>query len=257
MSVVILNQIINKKRKIKLPFITTWNVTSSTITLPFYKHQIYCPQSPDCIVDWGDGGQTTIVNDISQAITHTYSTQGTYTITISGKVPGWSFSSNLSMIVGIDRNKIKTVQQWGDVGMVYLEDGFGNCQNLISIAPNIPKTVLSFKNCFKGCINLDIPNNLFNNCIYSNNFNSTFEGCDKLVIKQNIFGNCFDLNPRSVVITRLFNRNAYSGLTIGKTPQLWNKDKINWNIGTGNDTPFYGNSQLMISNYNDIPVQWK
>ncbi|MEM6771653.1 MAG: BspA family leucine-rich repeat surface protein, partial [Bacteroidota bacterium] len=83
-------------------FITTWQTTSpnESITIPTTGGGY------DYTVDWGDGTVTT--NHAGNA-THSYATAGVHTVRIIGAFPRIFF--NFSG----DRNKIVTVEQWGNI----------------------------------------------------------------------------------------------------------------------------------------------
>src|SRR5690606_2159135 len=80
------------------PFVTTWEVESYlTIVIPTVE------SGYNYTVDFGDG---TIVNNITGDAAHTYSTSGTYTVSISGDFPRIYFHrSNFSA-------RIQTIEQW-------------------------------------------------------------------------------------------------------------------------------------------------
>jgi len=67
------------------PFITVWKTTTfnDQIVLPYDPNGFY-----DGTINWGDG--TSSINSYNNR-THTYVVPGTYTVTIIGRVIGWSF----------------------------------------------------------------------------------------------------------------------------------------------------------------------
>jgi len=87
---------------IPLPFISVWVTTipSQSIMLPYETTGSY-----NGTIDWGDG--TTSTNSYANRA-HTYTTPGTYTITITGTLIGWSFLVN-----SISKDNIYEVLQWG------------------------------------------------------------------------------------------------------------------------------------------------
>lgn len=107
------------------PFITTWMTTSAdeSITIPTtgggYNYH----------VDWGDG---TSGSGYTGDATHTYSSPGTYTVSISGDFPRIYF--NLSG----DRFKIMTIEQWGDIQWTSMNGAFAGAENLVSNATDVP-----------------------------------------------------------------------------------------------------------------------
>ena len=112
--------------EIDIPFITTWETTSAneSITIPTtgggYNYT----------VNWGDG---TTESRFTGDASHTYATAGTYTVEIAGSAfPRIYFNSNE------DRNKIQSIEQWGDIEWLSMESAFQNCNNLISNAGDAP-----------------------------------------------------------------------------------------------------------------------
>jgi|GEM_PF-610354 surface protein len=121
------------------PFVTTWEVESYlTIVIPTVE------SGYNYTVDFGDG---TIVNNITGDAAHTYSTSGTYTVSISGDFPRIYFHrSNFSA-------RIQTIEQWGDIAWTSMERAFADCSNLIINATDAPdlSQVTSLKEMFKDC----------------------------------------------------------------------------------------------------------
>jgi hypothetical protein len=114
--------------------------------------------------------------------------------------------------------------------------------------------------CFKNCGSLEIiPDELFNQT-NSINYFETFRDCTKLQINPWTFyasgetsTRFFNLNAN---FTRTFYRDAFNGIQ-GTAPDLWNCD---FGSGTENKTNTFGgtgNDGTSISNYGDIPNDWK
>lgn len=94
--------------------ITEWNVSGDaglTITLPVQGTGL------NITVDWGDGTSTETVT--SEFPTHTYSTAGTYDITISGTCKKWGYNSNSSVNTTSNyytyTQYLTGVKQWGEL----------------------------------------------------------------------------------------------------------------------------------------------
>ena len=85
-------------------------------------------------IDWGDG---TIDELVTTDIIHTYQTEGTYQIKISGQYAkptlGFDGSTNLR-----DANKVISVDQWGDMQWRSFEHAFWQCTNLNILATDTP-----------------------------------------------------------------------------------------------------------------------
>ena len=172
-------------------FKTEWAVsgddTARTITLPLVQSRYEGSLSYNFNVDWGDGSSSVVTayNDINRI--HTYASNGTYVVVITGTMEGWSFNNGGSKL------KITKVLDWGNVGFdgfSYLKCGFMGCQNLVSLASGgISKSGLGvqhdgFEQMFFVCLSLaSIPVDLFKNHVNVNAsaFNMTFGACYSLI----------------------------------------------------------------------------
>ncbi|WP_299768629.1 BspA family leucine-rich repeat surface protein [uncultured Dokdonia sp.] len=131
-------------------FITTWKTDNPGTS---NDNQITIPAiGGNYTVDWGD--MSTPDTNVSGAITHTYPTTGTYTVTISGTFPTIFFNN------GGDREKILTVENWGNPVWNSMARAFHGCTNLVINAPDSPdlSQVTSMAGMFDGAtaINQDI-----------------------------------------------------------------------------------------------------
>lgn len=134
-------------------FITRWktdNVGTSNddqITLPLPS----VASAYDFVVYWGDGENDTITAYDDAAVTHTYDTAGTYTVTIIGKLTQWKFDD------GGDKLKILEVTQWGTdpAYAAYIGAWYG-CMNVVFSATDVPNTsaVTSFAHAWRDCSSL-------------------------------------------------------------------------------------------------------
>jgi hypothetical protein len=107
-------------------WIMTFALTASdSITLPLVNSGVF-----NFVVDWGDGTSDTITAFNQAERIHSYAGQpaGDYVVTITGTCPGWGFGP-----VPASRAKLKTIDQWGDVGLALLNQGFTNCSNFVSM----------------------------------------------------------------------------------------------------------------------------
>lgn len=127
-------------------FITTWKTDnpgtsgSNQITLPLSG------SGYNFDVDWGDGNSDTGVTN-SGPVTHTYTSPGTYTISITGDFPRMRFNS------GGDKDKILTIEAWGDIEWQSMDLAFAGCFNLTINAPDAPdlSNVTSLISSFAAC----------------------------------------------------------------------------------------------------------
>ena len=129
-------------------FITTWNVGNNhSITIPINRDYSY-----DYTVDWGDG---TVSNETGDA-THTYDTEGTYQVKITGSFPAIYFFRP----VGAD--EIQSIDQWGSIKWQDMKNAFYACSNLTYQATDVPdlSLVTDMEGMFTGAekFNGDISN---------------------------------------------------------------------------------------------------
>ncbi len=140
-------------------FISVWDTTkinpgssgSNQVCLPLESIGIY-----NFIVDWGDQTNNTITIWNQSAVTHTYSSEGIYTIRITGTIIGWRFN------YGGDRLKIIEIQQWGCLQLGNLGSYFYGCANLALTANdslNLTGTTSLYR-AFAYCTNLGSSGNM-------------------------------------------------------------------------------------------------
>lgn len=104
-----------------IPFITTWKTDNPGVS---EDNQITIPiigPAVNYTVDWGDGTPPTTHTGYA---THTYATAGTYTVSITGVFPRIFFAA------GGDKDKILTIEQWGDNPWLSMHSAFWGCANL-------------------------------------------------------------------------------------------------------------------------------
>ncbi len=128
-------------------FITTWKTDNTGIT---NNDQIRIPITAtnfDYDVHWGDG---TFDRNVTGAMTHTYDTSGTYQVTILRDFRRILFNN------GGDKNKILTIEQWGDLPWANMENAFYGCINLTITASDAPNlsNVFSANQMFRGANSL-------------------------------------------------------------------------------------------------------
>lgn len=123
------------------PFITTWKTDNPGTSA---NNQITIPTDPfgtyNYSVDWGDGNIST---GVTGDITHTYAIPGIYTVSITDTFPRIYFGAHISDPSGRpwpDREKILTIEQWGDNQWESMQSAFWGCINLqgnFSDSPNL------------------------------------------------------------------------------------------------------------------------
>jgi len=80
-------------------------------------------------VDWGDGNNS---QNVTGDISHTYGAPGSYQIEISGVFPWVRFN-----FVG-DGDKLRSIDQWGDIVWESMSRSFAGCANLEVLASDSP-----------------------------------------------------------------------------------------------------------------------
>lgn len=99
-------------------------------------------------VNWGDGSPLETITDHTLAV-HDYGVAGTYTITVTGAILGWSFNN------GGDRLKMLNVLKWSGLN-ISVANGFYGCTNLTASATDAPLiTSTSLQNYFNSCNNFN------------------------------------------------------------------------------------------------------
>ena len=188
-----------QKRK---AFISRWttNVGSGgsntdQVQLPLINGKTY-----NMVVDWGDGTSDTITSYNQAETLHTYSSIGTYTITMTGTNGGLKFNN------GGDKAKINQISQWGtlDISSARCFDGCANLDVIATDAPivSVTNAIEMFRNCTSltgGCDNWDVSGvtgmqGFFQNCT---NFNGDISGWDVSGLvgsQQFMFRNCANFN---------------------------------------------------------------
>jgi surface protein len=143
-------------------FVSIWNTanisagssSNKSINLPLFADGVY-----NFVVDWGDGTSNTITAYNQPQKNHTYSSIGTYTITIKGVFQGFGFQSTG------DRLKILSISNWGDFEFKDSSSGgsyFDSCENLdLSLVADVVNigNCTNFEACFEFCTNLTTINN--------------------------------------------------------------------------------------------------
>ena len=129
-------------------FLSVWDTTrpgltsSNQIRLPLQSSGDY-----NFIVDWGDESTDTITIWNQGEVTHTYTSEGVYTINITGKIIGWCFDN------GGDKLKIIEIQQWGCLRLGNSGSYFYGCEFLeLTATDNLNLTgttnlFMAFSNC--------------------------------------------------------------------------------------------------------------
>lgn len=276
-------------------FTTRWTVSGDdaarTITLPLAQSRAEGALAYNFTVNWGDGTYSTVTayNDPNRI--HTYANNGTYDVEIRGICEGWSFQyaaeSRIKAVVTWGTRR-------GFGGFKFLSLAFWSCSQLGSIPQNesIPASgtgclsqglgaifvgtaiqqvpdMLFFEHplagdmayVFQGSALKSVPNGLFSRQLSAVTFASAFSNAIDLVMNPRVFCRESEENTRflnqSVSFRNFLYRDFYVGASVGSAPDLWN---YNFGTGTPNKTGAFsgaGNSPTSLSNYADIPAEWK
>ena len=84
-----------------------------------------------------------------KAKTHTYATAGDYNLVIEGTLEAWSFNSTG------DKDKILSVESFGDLGYKNLSGAFKGCGNLDAFKGGVTSSVTNMASMFYGATNAD------------------------------------------------------------------------------------------------------
>lgn len=110
-------------------FVMTFEVTTQTglnITVPIVQDS-----ANNYTVDFGDG---TILSNQTGNVSHSYSTAGIYTVSLTGTFGHIRFATLNANL----KSKLKTVEQWGINQWINMERAFTGCSNLIINAIDAP-----------------------------------------------------------------------------------------------------------------------
>ena len=130
------------------PFITTWTVTADdpSVFIPTRGDGEGDNNSPitrtdyDFTIDWGDGTVETVSGDDPDP-SHTYASDGTYTVEITGTFPRMYLDVHaLGEGDAANAKKLASIEQWGTIeweGMAYAFSGAENMTYAATDAPDL------------------------------------------------------------------------------------------------------------------------
>ena len=101
-------------------------------------------------IDWGDGTVNTVTSYNDPNAFHTYTTAGTYTVSMSGIIDGWDYLSPSN--AGTDKTQLGDISNWGTFESTMLA-GFYQCTNL-TVSATDTLTITNGSNVFNGCTSL-------------------------------------------------------------------------------------------------------
>lgn len=240
------------------PFISRWttNVGSGgsntdQVQLPLISGETY-----NMVVDWGDGSSDTITAYNQAETLHTYSSVGTYTITMTGTNGGLKFNN------GGDKAKINQISQWGTLDISSARCFYG-CANLDVTATDAPivsvtNAIEMFRGCTSltgGCDNWDVSGvtgmqGFFYDCTNFNGDISNWDVSNLVGSAQFMFRNCTSFN-------KPIGKWDVSGITLMnfmfKGCTNFNQDLNEWN--TSNVTNM-SNMFGQCTNFNGNITSW-
>lgn len=159
-------------------FTSTWDTELGDglprITLPLIEGTEV--GSYDFTVDWGDGETGTIIKNEDGFIigntSHTYRTGGVYTVTISGRIIGWSFNQEG------DCAKLTEINNLGQLRIGDTGYAFGGCENLTLVSGILDLTkTASLAGLFYNCSSLIDVTNINSWEVFSvTSMNNMFDG---------------------------------------------------------------------------------
>jgi surface protein len=127
----------------------TNNTSAGSSTATQFKLPLTTSTGLNIVVSWGDATTSTITNHLAAAVTHTYASAGTYSISITGTLPGWQFNATG------DRLKILNIASYGVLN-ISTNSIFRGCTNLISNATDAPTiTTADLGFTFRDCTNFN------------------------------------------------------------------------------------------------------
>ena len=115
---------VTEGRNPAVDFVTTWQTTTA-------DESITIPGTGAYTVDWGDGSTPTAA---SGGVTHTYTTAGTYTVSISGGLT----RINLGFSGTTNSEKLQSIEQWGNMTWSSMKSAFEGAFNMTYSATDAP-----------------------------------------------------------------------------------------------------------------------
>ena len=185
----------------KIKVVTT---TANTVfTVPLVN---YGGLTPSLTIQWGDGSANSplITSSTDLNRIHTYVNPGTYIITISGLMPGFSVSNNSAI-----RNLITEIVQFGIVGLRILN--FYGCVNITSIPSSASLSavggysgldeMVSFASFMRGTRISTIPSDMFD---YSPNVTTFIDAFSSITTLTSVPSGLFDNNVNVTTFASCF-----------------------------------------------------
>lgn len=203
------------------PFSSVWETNRSgrggnnQIRLPLESSGTY-----NFIVNWGDGTNSSITSWNQAERTHTYASEGVYTINITGIINGWCFNHEGELI--IKEEKLLEIEQWGDLRLGNSGGYFWGCTYLnITASDSLDLTgTTNFAHAFRACRTLDKPKCMSDWDVSSvTNMYEMFAGA-----------HAFNLNISSWDVSNVTNmKSMFNGA------EVFNQDIGDWDVSSVTD----------------------
>lgn len=258
------------------PFADSWQLQ---YTVPWYGSYDISMNLYNAIsmkIDWGDASSNTYTGNTTA--THTYSSGGSYTVTITGPADWIDFALGRSyaltkVLTPIGKTLGNALVDANYPGYSGAAGMFERCYKLNSIPAGLFKKCKNAKlydNVFQYCLLLStlppggiffdgalrfpntfqasgitkIPSDLFLNCPNITSFYFTFDNCASL---RDLTADVFNGN---LLVDNFRQTFASNGLMTGVAPELWTRSPH----PTYHADCFHGCSSL--TNWGDIPADW-
>ncbi|WP_111682966.1 BspA family leucine-rich repeat surface protein [Winogradskyella tangerina] len=244
-------------------FITTWKTdnpgtsNSTSITIPTFFGETY-----NYDVDWNNDGNYDLV-DIGYTgnATFDFGTPGTYTIRIRGTFPRIYFNN------GGDKDKLLSIDQWGNIVWSSFENAFFGASNLAGNASDAPNlsNVTSLRRMFSNCpsFNQNIGNwNVSTITDFSSmlgaatSFNQDIGSWD-VSSGTNFAGMFFEAVVFNQDISNWNTVNATNMSNMFNSAFAFDQDIGSWNVETvQNFNLMFNMAGLSTGNYDNLLIGW-
>ena len=215
-------------------FISVWKVpiSSPSVTLPLIEGRDY-----NFFIEWGDGSgkERITINDFKSndtaTITHNYARDGTYTISIIGKIKGFGFNGQG------DRDKLVNISNWGVLELGNKGSYFKGASNLENIGGDVNLDyITNFESFFDGAVKFNSDISTWNtksvanmkNMFRATEFNQDISSWNvsSVTNMEGMFEDAFVFNQN---ITDWDTQSLVHAENMFKGASNFNQDLTNWN----------------------------